>query len=153
MQIADIEMAGHLGVGRDPTLNNISWALGKGSSNISGGPYHFKLDELDGNALGSQDNQIKSSAILPQPGQIIVQKETDPDGSDQVFEFVPSWSSNFYLSDGESNSSGELEPGTYSVTESPEPGWTLSSAVCSDGSDPSSIGLDEGETVRAHLSC
>ncbi|ALW87024.1 hypothetical protein AUC43_19250 [Hymenobacter sedentarius] len=34
-----------------------------GASNISGGPYHFKLNQLDGASLGNQDNQIQSGSI------------------------------------------------------------------------------------------
>ncbi|MHB8134720.1 MAG: prealbumin-like fold domain-containing protein [Anaerolineaceae bacterium] len=81
-------------------------------------------------------------------GHIIVVKQTDPDGSDQSFEFAPSWGANFFLSDGQSNDSGELMPGTYSVAEVNLPaGWSLSGATCSDGSDPASIGLAPFETV------
>jgi hypothetical protein len=49
--------------------------------------------------------------------------------------------------DGGTNDSGPLDPGTYSVTELPVAGWVLTSATCSDGSNPSSISLQAGETV------
>jgi hypothetical protein len=81
-------------------------------------------------------------------GKIIVQKETDPDGSSETFEFDTSYDiTNFFLSDGQSNDSGNLVPGTYSVTEEAEAGWDLTSATCSDQSDPASINLGAGETV------
>jgi len=94
-------------------------------------------------------------------GTIIVEKQTDPDGSSQIFEFEPSWKANFTLSDGEQNVSTDLEPtsnrgkkghpgglGTaYSVTEIVPAGWVLTSALCDDGSDPSAIDLGPGETV------
>jgi len=56
-----IELAGRLALG--PGGFGFSYGDGKGSSQISGGPYHFKLDQLDGDALGSQDNQIKGADI------------------------------------------------------------------------------------------
>ncbi|MGH8014963.1 MAG: hypothetical protein ACREBV_02100, partial [Candidatus Zixiibacteriota bacterium] len=72
------EMAGHLAItGTDNT--GMNWGPGLGSSQINGGPYHFKLDKLGGSisnaatcpqvqsqqtSLGSQDNQIKGADIL-----------------------------------------------------------------------------------------
>ena len=84
-------------------------------------------------------------------GWITIKKVTNPSGADATFEFVPSYSGNFFLSDGETNSSGQLstnpDPQVYSVTEITQPGWDLTSATCSDGSDPSHIELSTGETV------
>jgi len=57
-----IEFAGRLALGGDGT--GFSYGPGKGASQISGGPYHFKLDKLDGDALGSQDNQIKGADVI-----------------------------------------------------------------------------------------
>ena len=53
----------------------------------------------------------------------------------------------FQLADGQQNDSGALTPGTYSVSETGRAGWELTSAICSDGSDPSAIDLVSGETV------
>ncbi len=79
---------------------------------------------------------------------IVVVKQTDPDGDPQVFDFSASYDADgFSLSDGQSNDSGDLDPGTYSVTETVPSGWDLTSATCDDGSDPSSIDLAAGETV------
>jgi uncharacterized repeat protein (TIGR01451 family) len=81
-------------------------------------------------------------------GSIIVRKETDPDGHAQVFEFEASYDADgFSLSDGQSNDSGLLSPGTYSVSENVPPGWELT-AVCDDGSNPNNIQIQAGETVR-----
>jgi hypothetical protein len=81
-------------------------------------------------------------------GNIIVVKQTDPDGSTVQFEFNPSWSgTNFFLVDGGSEDSGLMVPGMYSVSEIVPSGWTLSSATCDDGSPVSAIDLDPGETV------
>src|SRR5262249_19302967 len=74
-----VEMAGHLAVSGDGTGD--SWGPTLGSSQISGGPYHFHLGALGGRvsdattcpqtldkrdvvSLGSQDNQIKGADIL-----------------------------------------------------------------------------------------
>jgi uncharacterized repeat protein (TIGR01451 family) len=85
--------------------------------------------------------------VLP-PGTIIIEKQTDPDGAPQSFEFTTDYGSNFSLADGETNNSGPLTPGTYSVSEINLPaGWSPIGATCDDGSDPSAIGLDAGETV------
>ncbi|MEN8235847.1 MAG: hypothetical protein ABFR89_13105, partial [Actinomycetota bacterium] len=83
-----------------------------------------------------------------QDGKIVVAKQTDPDGSAESFDFTTSFGPPFSLSDDQSAESASLSPGTYSVAESTPPtGWTLASATCSDGSDPSAITLDPGETV------
>ena len=82
-----------------------------------------------------------------QPGTIVVVKETDPDGDPQSFEFTTDYTEDFSLSDGQSNDTSELTPGTYSVSETVPDGWEQTSATCNDGSDPSEIGLDSGETV------
>ena len=78
---------------------------------------------------------------------IIVQKQTDPGGSTELFTFDPSWGDNFQLADGGSNNSGELDPGLYSVTETVPDGWDLIAATCSDGSNPAAINLQAGEVV------
>ncbi len=81
-------------------------------------------------------------------GKIIVEKQTDPDGSSQSFHFDASYDANgFNLTDGQSHSSGNLEPGTYSVSEDLPEDWTQLSAACDDGSDPSAIHLGANETV------
>ena len=83
---------------------------------------------------------------------IIVEKQTDPEGDQTPFDFTTDYGSPFTLADNGSNDSGDLDPGTYSVAEGPETGWDLTSATCSDGSDPSSIGLSAGETVTCTFS-
>jgi len=81
-------------------------------------------------------------------GRIVVSKETLPKGSPETFAFSAGWSdADFFLSDGQTHDSGYIVPGTYSLAEIPKEGWEQSGATCSDGSDPSSILLDPGETV------
>ncbi len=85
-----------------------------------------------------------------QAGDITIIKQTDPDGSTQIFDFTASYDADgFSLSDGQSNFSGPLNPGTYSVAEVVPAGWSLANATCSDGSSPASIGLGAGE----HITC
>ena len=251
---------GHIAPGLGPR----GWGPGLGAGSISGGPYHIKIDALDAGAgnVGSQDNQIMSSAILApanivikktavggdgtfgytatggisssfsiatsggsgtqaftnithgaytvtesslpagwdfsnlvcsdptsnssvnlgtktatinldpgetvtctytntKRGHIIVKKQTNPGGDPQQFTFTPSYNGGqtFPLADGQQNDSGLLVAGTYSVSEAVPAGWDQTSATCDDGSSPSSIGLQAGETVtctfvntkRAHL--
>ena len=104
----------------------------------------------DGSAPGEVVffDDITFTACYEDTGQIIVKKETDPAGSPQIFTFQASWTgSDFDLSDGQSEHSGALAPGTYSVSELPVSGWTQTSATCDDGSSPGSISLQAGETV------
>jgi uncharacterized repeat protein (TIGR01451 family) len=85
----------------------------------------------------------------PEPGQIIVEKVVTA-GSDtsQAFDFTADYDGDgFSLSDGQSDNSGDLDAGTYAVSETVPDGWTLVSAVCDDESDIDAIELDEGETV------
>ncbi len=73
-----ILMAGHLSIGKFSKYPALEYGANKGSSSISGGPYHFKLDMLDQTiSLGNQDNQIASGSILPPP-------ECNLSGSDPV---------------------------------------------------------------------
>jgi len=83
-------------------------------------------------------------------GSITVVKQTDPDGHPQSFAFEASYDEDgFSLSDGQQNDSGELLPGTYSVSEIVPAGWNLTAATCSDESDPEEIELSAGE----HVTC
>ena len=82
-------------------------------------------------------------------GNIVVKKVTQPTGSLQSFTFTTTGSgySGFNLTDGQSNDSGPLAAGSYSVAETATTGWDLSSAVCDNGNDPSAIALAAGQTV------
>jgi hypothetical protein len=85
-------------------------------------------------------------------GKIIVKKLTDPatDTTTQ-FGYHTDYGSPFSLTNGGQNDSGLLVPGTYHVTEDPEPpGWGAGplNVTCSDGSDPAvGIPLAPGEIV------
>ena len=68
-------------------------------------------------------------------GQVIVEKQTTPDGDSQAFTFDPgpglSPTTNFALTDG-GQKAFQVAPGTYSVAELAEPGWDLASINCTD---------------------
>jgi len=84
-------------------------------------------------------------------GEIVVVKQTDPDGSAESFDFTTNYGSPFSLVDDGFSLSGPLLPtsenGTYSVSETVPFGWELTSATCDDGSPVSAIDLGPGETV------
>ena len=84
-----------------------------------------------------------------QRGRILVDKVTDPAGSDTVFDFNPSWSdTDFTLTDAQApHDSGLLRPGTYSVAELAEAGWDLTNSTCSNRSPVTAIVVSAGETV------
>lgn len=108
-----------------------------GTVEISGavdvGLLNFTLHRETDGTLSSSVNAVKTY----EAGKIIVEKQTLPDGSEQSFEFDPSWSdTNFNLTDGQSNDSGWLAPGTYNVSEVSLDGWDLTDAVCTASSDP-----------------
>ena len=80
--------------------------------------------------------------------RIVVEKQTNPDGHTQSFDFTSDYDDGFALVDGEQEQSGILDQGTYSVSEDVPSGWALTSATCSDGSSPSAIALAAGEIVK-----
>ncbi len=81
-------------------------------------------------------------------GKIIVEKQTLPDGSQASFSFNASYDQDgFSLTDGQTNDSGNLLPGEYSVSENVPDGWDLTGATCSDRSSVSTINLAAGEVV------
>ena len=96
---------------------------------------------------------FKNQAQAQAQGKIVVKKVTDPSPDPTVtqFTFNPTGYGNasFKLGDGQSNDSGSLAPGSgYKVTESPTAGWTLTSASCDNGNDPTSgITVSAGQTV------
>ncbi|WP_186449810.1 choice-of-anchor P family protein [Nocardioides sp. J9] len=57
---------GHLAVG-GPDSHVRAWGQGLGASNVSGGPYAFKLEKLDGKSTGAMANTIQANATQPLP--------------------------------------------------------------------------------------
>ena len=82
-------------------------------------------------------------------GTIIVVKNTV--GGDGTFDFTSGTLGDFSLTTvggTDQTTFDDLVPGTYDVAENdPGPEFTLTGATCDDGSDPSAIELDPGETV------
>jgi uncharacterized repeat protein (TIGR01451 family) len=153
-----LEMAGHLAMSGDPAVNAMAWGTGLGASQISGGPYHFKLGALDGNSLGSQDNQIKGADILPLVSRIVAHKFDDlnSNGTQDAGEAdLQGWNMTLYdgpdcsgdiLASGTTGSDGnvvfsDLLAGTYSVKETPQAGWTNTTELCQHAT------LNEAETA------
>jgi CSLREA domain-containing protein len=98
-----------------------------------------------------------SDHVTEAPGRIVIRKVTNPSGGSQNFTFDPSYGVAFSLMDGQSNDSGPLAPGSYTVSESAKTGWDLTELSCSDGSDTSlaagtaTIHVEAGETVTCRF--
>jgi hypothetical protein len=88
----------------------------------------------------------------PQPGNIVVQKNTVPAGATGTFPFVTTGAgyTGFNLSGGDSHDSGALQPGTYSVAEpAPPANWSLTGSTC-DGAPytpGANLTLAAGQTI------
>jgi uncharacterized repeat protein (TIGR01451 family) len=132
-----IELSGHLALSGDPSSNPIAWGIDIGSGQIGGGPYHFKLFQLDGSSLGSQDNQIMGSAILEENGCLEIIKIVDWGGNtpDPGQTFTVTVTGPSHPSPGISHVFGStggtwtltnLTPGDYTVVET-DPGlsWVV----------------------------
>ena len=148
-----------------PATIQVTWANGASANlslaNFTGGVAHyFSFENLNSTVTAATAtiysgwsgtfNLSHGPCSTTTPGSITVVKQTNPDGSAQKFEFDTDYGSNFSLADGEQNDSGNLVPGTYSVAEVNIPaGWSLTSATCSDQSNPNSINLAAGE----HVTC
>ena len=128
------------------------------SFNLPGGTAYSVIEQaLEGWNLTTDPNcqgtlqageQKTCEFINTKRGKIIINKITNPSGDPQSFTFTPSWGEPFTLTDTDPPyDSGYLAPGAYSVAETLPSGWDFTSATCSDGSNPSAIQLDAGETV------
>ncbi|MDO8614304.1 MAG: hypothetical protein Q7T33_01030 [Dehalococcoidia bacterium] len=156
-----IELGGHLAV--TGTAVGWGWGAGQGASQIGGGPYHFKLSTLDGDSLGSQDNQIKGADVQVYQGKIQIVKNAVPDNA-QDFSFTCSGALGSFNLDDDADGTlsntkmfNTVTPGTYTCTENGPPTfWSLSALVCSDpdsgsstnlGTRTATIDVDPGETI------
>ncbi|MFE6963864.1 DUF5979 domain-containing protein [Agromyces sp. NPDC057679] len=87
-----------------------------------------------------------------QRGNIIVTKQTNPDGSAQEFDFTLTGQSGFVLKDGQSKAFNNIVPGAYTLAELAEAGWDVTSMTCSGetptADSPIGITLSPGETVE-----
>jgi len=85
---------------------------------------------------------------------LIVKKVTvpSPDPGDTSFSFSETgpggFTDSFSLKNGEMDTNADINPGTYTASETdPGPNYVLTSAVCDDGSPVTAIALGQGETV------
>ncbi len=85
-------------------------------------------------AAGDTVSCVFNMTQLPpsDPGNIIVEKQTLPDGNATSFSFIADYG-NFALSDGQTDDSGDLIAGLYDIAENVPTGWDLTSIVCSSG--------------------
>jgi hypothetical protein len=84
-----------------------------------------------------------------QEGQIIVAKETVPGGASASFGFTGDISAT--LGDGESSTPVSVDPGGYSVTETPQAGWDLTGISCVDSDYANSSGNVETATANFNV--
>lgn len=117
---------------------------------------------LEGRALafGSTVTTANNAIAVPNDceqqaggtGTIIVEKQTNPDGSTQSFTFAGDALGS--LTDGEQIVVDNLAAGTYTATEAVPTGWELTDIVCNDDDSTGNVGtatanfvVDAGETV------
>ncbi|MDR0373342.1 MAG: hypothetical protein LBI79_07300, partial [Nitrososphaerota archaeon] len=83
--------------------------------------------------LASEENitiTYQNAELPPQPNAFTVIKTTCPTGSTAIFNFVTSAPTGvFTLTDGQSWNSGNLPPGTYTITELTKAGWNLTNII------------------------
>lgn len=104
----------------------------------------------------SENEVIFCRFVNVQLGQIIVKKITNPltdvttnfDFTSNVADGGTREQTSFTLHNNQIKVLSHIVPGSgYSIVESTKAGWDLSSAVCSDGSPPTNIDVEPGETV------
>jgi endonuclease/exonuclease/phosphatase family metal-dependent hydrolase/uncharacterized cupredoxin-like copper-binding protein len=95
---------------------------------------------------------VECTATTVQRGAVVVRHEGLPATATQPFVYTGSWGDPVRLRPGKQVTSPPLEPGTYAVDHDVPPGWETQSASCDDGSDPSAITVDPGETVTCTFS-
>jgi hypothetical protein len=96
---------------------------------------------MDSNSINLPTNCVDDL----EPGNIVTELQTNPDGSPTQFTFTSDYGS-FDLGDGGSNDSGDLPPGAYDIGVTLPPGATLTSIVCvSDGDSTFTVDLPNNE--------
>lgn len=146
--------------------NSESFTLPGGNYSVSESvPTGWELTDTEcsgGNTVGninlSPGDDVTCTFTNTQQGQIIIAKETDPDGDPQSFDFTRDYGGDFSLTDGTFQGSAFLSPGNYSATESVPEGWELDTIVCDDGNSTGNVAsatanvvLDAGEKVRCEF--
>ncbi len=105
-----------------------------------------------GSTVTTANNAIAVPVACEEAGTIIVEKQTNPQGSAQSFDFTGDAAGS--IGDDQQIIVDNLAPGNYSSTESVPAGWNLTDIVCNDDDSTVNIGtatanfvLDAGETV------
>jgi hypothetical protein len=115
----------------------------------------FTNDNLTDQTGKERDiSHIDFCALPTQPGTIIVEKQTDPDGAPDSFTF--SGDAAGTIADGGQIVVNDLQPGTYTSQETGLPsGWELTAIQCDDGNSSGDVNthtatfqLEAGETVK-----
>ncbi|MDY6876711.1 MAG: GEVED domain-containing protein [Chloroflexota bacterium] len=102
--------------------------------------------------LEAGETVICTFVNVQQPGTIIVEKQTDPDGAPDQFEFTGNAEGT--ISDGEQIVVDDLQPGTYTSQETLPANWELTAIECDDDNSTGDLNtqtatfqLEAGETV------
>ena len=118
-----------------------------------GGDANFNMGETTATIDLDAGEVITVRFTNTQRGRIIVEKQANPNGNIETFEFDTNYGANFNLADNGQNDSGLLTPGSYTVQELAEAGWDLTNIqiVSGDTDNGSTIGGDAnfnmGETT------
>ena len=113
-------------------------------------------DCTDGSVVMTSDLECDAPFASVTPGNIVVEKQTDPDGRTETFFFAGDVAGG--ISDDQQITSTGLVPGAYTVTETDHSLFDLTSITCDDGASatPSTAStvtltatfqVDPGETV------
>ncbi|MBI5037148.1 MAG: DUF11 domain-containing protein [Candidatus Kerfeldbacteria bacterium] len=144
-----LSWGGHIGSRLDWGYDVSNVPLSAGG--ISGSPYHMRLIGWSLSNLGNQDRSLSAGAVAP-PANIIIEKQTLPDGSTEQFAFTGDIAGT--ISDN-GQLTASLPAGTYSVTESVKTNWSLTSLVCDDtdsvenvGTRTATINVSSGESLK-----
>ena len=139
---------GHIGSRLDWGFDGVT---PRSAGGISGSPYHMRKTSWTLGNFGNTDHSLSAAAVIP-PGNVIVEKQTLPDGSQQTFGFSGDIAGT--IGDGQ-QITASLAPGTYSVTESATSQWNLTDLVCDDDNSTGNIGtrtatinVESFETVK-----
>lgn len=78
--------------------------------------------------------------------RIVVVKQVIPSNDLTSFQFTSDFAGQFSLAHN-GQKSVDLDPGSYSVSETVPEGWQQDSATCTGGQSPAAINLNQGQTV------
>jgi hypothetical protein len=108
------------------------------------------VDGVNGTLTLSHGCPGETTTTPPEKGRIEIEKQTVPNGDPAIFGFTGEITTT--LSDDDA-SGKNVDPGTYSVSETALAGWTLTGIVCNDTNssgtgNTATFNVTAGETVR-----